>query len=270
VHGPPQPGWYPDPWAESWYRWWDGREWTPSLHPSQVVVTEPRPPHTTRSFSPIAAIAILAVTFGAIVFTRFVVDNIGIDADWLVIVIAYTVLFGLMTAGAWGLAKAFGSGSLRTDFGFSIKVDDIGWGALAFTGAMVARLALLPFLSTDVDDPVRDPGRSLDIHGAALAAFALAALVGAPLIEELVFRGVLQRGLTRIVGAPVAIGGQALLFATYHFVPDGSGYSPFYFGALALFGAAAGIVAERTGRLGPGMVAHFINNLLAVLVMAVT
>ena len=106
MHGPPQPGWYPDPWAESWYRWWDGRDWTPSLHPAQVVVTEPRPPHVTKSFSPIAAIAILAITFGAIVFTSWVVDNIGIDEDWIVILIAYTVLFGLMTLGAWVLTAA--------------------------------------------------------------------------------------------------------------------------------------------------------------------
>ena len=33
MHGPPQPGWYPDPWAQSWYRWWNGEAWTPSVHP---------------------------------------------------------------------------------------------------------------------------------------------------------------------------------------------------------------------------------------------
>jgi uncharacterized protein len=268
VHGPPQPGWYPDPWAQSWYRWWNGEAWTPSVHPAQVVVAEPRPPHVTHSFAPIAAIAILAATFVSILLTRFVVDNIGIDADWLVVVIAYVVLFGLMSGASIGLSHLLGTGSLRRDFGFSIKVDDIGWGALAFTGAMVARVVLLLFLSSQVDDPVREPGRSIDFHGAALAAFALAALVGAPIVEELAFRGVLQRSLTRVVGAPLAIAIQALLFAAYHFVPDGDGYSHFYFGALAIFGAAAGIAAERTGRLGPGMVAHFINNLLAVVFMA--
>jgi uncharacterized protein len=268
VHGPPQPGWYPDPWAQSWYRWWDGQSWTPSVHPPHVVVAEPRPPHVTRSFAPIASIAILAATFVAILLTRSVVDNIGIDADWLVVVIAYVVLFGVMLGASAGLSRLLGTGSLRRDFGFSIKVDDIGWGALAFAGAMAGRILLVLFLSSQMEDPVREPGRSIDFHGAALAAFALAALVGAPIVEELVFRGVLQRSLTRVVGAPVAIGLQALLFAAYHFVPDGDGYSHFYFGALAIFGAAAGIAAERTGRLGPGMVAHFINNLLAVTFMA--
>jgi membrane protease YdiL (CAAX protease family) len=264
-----QPGWYPDPWAQSWYRWWDGQAWTPSVHPEQMFVVEARPPHVSRTFSAWGSIAILAVTFLSIVATRFLIDHIGIDADWIVILIAYVVLFGLMSAGAYALARTIGTASLPRDFGFRIKVDDIGWGALAFTGAMVARIILVIFLSTTSDDPVREPGRRLEIdHGLALVAFSLAALVGAPLIEELVFRGVLQRSLTKLAGAPFAIVVQALLFAGYHFVPDGNGYSHFYFGALALFGIAAGIAAERTGRLGPGIVAHFINNLLAVLLMA--
>jgi membrane protease YdiL (CAAX protease family) len=271
VHGPPQPGWYPDPWAQSWYRWWNGERWTPSVHPEQVYVVEPRPPHVTHSFSPVASIAVLAATFVAILLTRTVVDNIGIDADWIVILIAYTVLFGLMTSSAVLLSRTLGSGSLRRDFGFAIKVDDIGWGALVIAGAMVARIVLLIFLSTTEQDPVREPGRALDSeHGLAFAAFALAALVGAPLIEELVFRGVLQRGLTKLVGAPIAIGTQGLLFAAYHFVPDGSGYTNFYFGALAIFGIGAGIAVERTGRLGAGMVAHFINNLMAVVVLGMS
>ena len=270
MHGRPQPGWYQDPWAQSWYRWWNGESWTPTVHPSEVVLAEPRPPHVSRTFAPIASVAILAATFVAIVITRYVLDEIDLARDWVVVVIAYTLLFGMMTGASIGLSRLLGTGSLKEDFGFTIKVDDIGWGALTCAGSIVARIILLAFLSSQVDDPVRDPGRSIDIHGAALAAFAVAALVGAPLIEELVFRGVLQRSLTKVVGAPAAIAAQALLFAAYHFVPDGSGYSTFYFAALAVFGAAAGIAAERTGRLGPGMVAHFLNNLLPILVLVAT
>jgi Domain of unknown function (DUF4328)/Protein of unknown function (DUF2510) len=32
-HVPPPPGWYPDPWREAPWRWWDGGAWTP--HTSQ-------------------------------------------------------------------------------------------------------------------------------------------------------------------------------------------------------------------------------------------
>jgi membrane protease YdiL (CAAX protease family) len=268
MHGRPQPGWYPDPWAQSWYRWWNGDAWTPSIHPTQVVVAEPRPPHVSATFHPIAAPIILVATFVSILLTTAVIDNIDIAADWIVIVIAYTVLFGLMTAASLGCSFAFGTRSLRRDFGFSIKVDDIGWGALAFVGGTIARMILVLLLSTQTEDPVRDPGRTLETdRGAAFIAFSIAAVVGAPLIEELVFRGVLLRALTKLAGAPIAIGLQAVLFAAYHFVPDGGGYSHFYFGALVILGAAAGIAVERTGRLGPGIVLHFMNNALAMLIL---
>ena len=29
-----QPGWYPDPWAQGWLRWWDGQTWSPHVAPS--------------------------------------------------------------------------------------------------------------------------------------------------------------------------------------------------------------------------------------------
>ncbi|HEX7096028.1 MAG TPA: CPBP family glutamic-type intramembrane protease [Acidimicrobiales bacterium] len=269
VHGTAPPGWYPDPWRQSWYRWWDGSRWTHALHPPIVVAAPaPKPPHKSATFARLGSIGILAGTFAAIVFTRYVSDALDIEPDWLLVVVVYTLLFGLMTMCAWAASVLLGSGSMRRDFGIGIKVDDIGWGALAFAGAMVARAILLFALSSQMDDPVREVGDSIDFEGATLVAFSFAAIVGAPIVEELVFRGVLQRSLTKLVGAPVAIGAQALLFAAYHFVPDGSGYSEFYFGALVAFGVAAGIAVDRTGRLGPGTVAHAINNAMAIVFLA--
>lgn len=270
VHGAAPPGWYPDPWRQSWYRWWDGTRWTPALYPAPVpvVVPPPKPPHVSATFARLGAPAALVGTFLSILIARFVGEHVDIAADWLLVTVVYVVLFGLMTACAWGCSVLLGSGSLRRDFGVSIKVEDIGWGALAFAATMVARVVLIIVLSSEVDDPVRDVGDSIDFEGAALWAFSVAAIVGAPIVEELIFRGVLQRGLTKLVGAPVAIGAQALLFSAYHFVPDGSGFSEFYFAALVAFGVAAGVAVDRTGRLGPGMVAHAINNALAMVVLA--
>lgn len=270
LHGAPPPGWYPDPWHQSWYRWWDGTQWTPALHPVPVpvVVPEPKPPHVSATFARLGAPAALIGTFLSILAARFVAEHVDFGADWLLVTVVYVVLFGLMALCAWACSVLLGTGSLRRDFGVAIKVDDIGWGALAFAGTMVARIVLVILLSSTVDDPVRDVGDSIDFEGVTLLAFSVAAIVGAPIVEELIFRGVLQRGLTKLAGAPVAIGAQALLFSAYHFVPDGSGFSEFYFGALVAFGVAAGIAVERTGRLGPGMVAHAINNALAMLVIA--
>jgi membrane protease YdiL (CAAX protease family) len=240
------------------------------VHPATVVVAEPKPPHVSATFAPVAAFGVVLSTYVSILVTRFVLQNVDLHPDWLLVVLAYVVLFGQMAGWAWGASRLLGTGSIRRDFGLHIRVDDIGWGALTFAAMMVGRVLLLLFLSSEVDDPVRDPGRSIDFKGAALAAFAVAAIVGAPIVEELVFRGVLLRGFTKLTGAPVAIVIQGLLFAAYHFVPNGQNYSDFYFGALAIFGIVAGIAAERTGRLGPSMVAHAMNNALAILVLAAT
>src|SRR5690606_18184755 len=143
-------------------------------------------------------------------------DHVDIGADWLLVILIYVVLFGAMFGATVLFSRTLGSGSVRKDFGIAIKTEDIGWGALTFVGTMVARLILAIFLSNVVDDPVREVGDSLDLEGAVLLAFALAAIVGAPIVEEIAFRGVLQRGLTKLMGAPAAIGLQGVLFAAYH------------------------------------------------------
>ena len=278
LRGGPPPGWYPDPWRESSYRWWDGTQWTAAIHPQAAQLAPPqyyyapipKPAHVSPTFSPRAAFGILAATFASILLATFVGEHVDFLADWMAVVVVYVVLFGAMYGSVLLFSRTLGTGSVRKDFGLAIKAEDIGWGALAFAGTMVGRIVLAIFLSNIDDDPVRDVGDSLDLKGAVLFAFAVAALVGAPIVEELVFRGVVQRGFTKLAGAPLAIGLQAVLFSAYHFVPDGSGYSHFYFGALVVFGIGAGIAVDRTGRLGPGIVAHAINNAVAITVLALS
>jgi membrane protease YdiL (CAAX protease family) len=79
----------------------------------------------------------------------------------------------------------------------------------------------------------------------------------APLVEELFFRGLLQRSLLRWMGPAPAIALQAGVFALTHF-------QKLQFAALFAFGAVLGYVAHRTGRLGPGIAAHMVFNGVAV------
>lgn len=86
------------------------------------------------------------------------------------------------------------------------------------------------------------------------AALLLRVCIAAPLVEELVFRGAVQRCL-RPLGQRQAIVLQAVLFAVQH----GSLAGVLY--ALAC-GLVLGALAERTGHLWPGMLLHSVNNLL--------
>jgi ABC-2 type transport system permease protein len=85
------------------------------------------------------------------------------------------------------------------------------------------------------------------------------AVVGAPLAEEFLFRGLLYRGLRREYSAGWAVCGSALLFTLMH--PPG--------GAPAVFGmgVVAALVLEKTGRVWASVLVHMIYNGLAVAVV---
>ncbi|WP_176908081.1 CPBP family intramembrane glutamic endopeptidase [Hymenobacter lapidiphilus] len=85
------------------------------------------------------------------------------------------------------------------------------------------------------------------------AALLLGGIV-IPVLEEVLFRGVLLQGLLRNKKPWVAIGQQALLFGLIHFNPAQS------VGAF-LIGLLLGWLCYRTGSLLPGIGIHALNNL---------
>lgn len=95
------------------------------------------------------------------------------------------------------------------------------------------------------------------------ALLALVVVCVAPLIEELVFRGVLLSGLARRMPVGLAILASALVFGAVH-LPDFS-FAWYPVPALALLGLAAGWLRVSSRSLWPAIALHATNNLLAVL-----
>jgi membrane protease YdiL (CAAX protease family) len=94
-----------------------------------------------------------------------------------------------------------------------------------------------------------------------MLAAILAALVAAPVLEELLCRGVLLRGLLRRHSAWTAASVTALVFAVVHLNP--------WQGVVALpLGLAFAWLAIRTGSVLPGIVAHAVVNSSSLLVAA--
>ena len=87
------------------------------------------------------------------------------------------------------------------------------------------------------------------------------AVVGAPVIEELLYRGFLQQGF-RIVGVAVApaILVTSGIFTLMHYpiLPQESVVAAM--SALFLLSITLGVIRERTGRLAPCMIAHGLFN----------
>jgi membrane protease YdiL (CAAX protease family) len=90
--------------------------------------------------------------------------------------------------------------------------------------------------------------------------------VGAPIIEELYFRGVVQSVLMRSLGTTPGIVVQAMLFGAAHFqVGMTFNQAAVKCGTIFVLGLFLGSLRARTGRLGAGMVAHATNNTVVAL-----
>lgn len=76
----------------------------------------------------------------------------------------------------------------------------------------------------------------------------------APIAEELVFRGAIQR-FAKPLGRWQAVLLQAVLFAVQHSTPAGMAYA-------LVCGLALGALRDRTGKVWPGTLLHTLNNLL--------
>jgi membrane protease YdiL (CAAX protease family) len=90
---------------------------------------------------------------------------------------------------------------------------------------------------------------------------AVVVIVGAPVVEELFFRGLVLRSLQRRFGDGWAVAGSAVAFGLAHF-------EPLQLPALVVLGVVLGVLALRTGRLGPGMFAHGAFNAITIIALA--
>jgi membrane protease YdiL (CAAX protease family) len=78
------------------------------------------------------------------------------------------------------------------------------------------------------------------------------------LVEELLFRGLIQTNLGKVFTGVRAALAAGVVFAAYHLVP-------FTFVPLAILGIFFGYLFYRTGNLTLAIAAHFFNNLIACL-----
>ncbi len=165
--------------------------------------------------------------------------------------------------------RRFGHASLARDLGlrFASPLDVVVGAAIGAASQYLLIPAIYypferiyPGLSHSLSSPAHQ--ETAAAHGSLQIALLLVFLaVGAPLVEELFFRGLVLRGLLGRLPVPLAIVVSALAFALAHF-------EALQFAGLAVFGVVLGLLAWRTGRLGPGIAAHAAFNAAAVLSLA--
>jgi membrane protease YdiL (CAAX protease family) len=193
----------------------------------------------------------------------------GLAAQMLVMAIP---LVGL----AWALRGGRSWSQVRQDVGLTSGggvVREVGYGVLTWCAAVplaavgfVIAFILSALTGQSVSDATHPIQEAIAEGGIAVRiALLMLAAVFAPLVEEIVFRGVLYRHLRERLGVlgpfasfMMAALASSALFAAIH--PQGIVFAPI----LAGLGFAFCIARELRGSLIAPMVAHGINNALIV------
>lgn len=135
----------------------------------------------------------------------------------------------------------------------------IGLALLTVFLALIASALLEPiFHGAEAQDVAPDGGRPPGlgpIAGIVLAYMAVA--LAGPLVEELIFRGLVTAGVRRRFGAARTAIFTAAVFAVAHFIPR-------VMPAVFLLGLALAYVYERIGSTAPGIMIHCLYNGIAL------
>ncbi len=210
---------------------------------------------------PLWGLGDVVITLGLTVLLALVVGGLleAIGAPKGVTVIAGG-LAGWVGLAGWPMliTRLRGNGP-HIDLGLRLTRHELGWGVVTGVIALVLA-AVLTLISTAIfgefDSAAGEVARSIvaESNRFALIGFGLMLVVGAPIAEELAFRGLLFAGLRkRGVRPALTVVITAVAFALFHF-------EPVRLGVLIAIGLVLGVARARSGSLGVSIVAHAVNN----------
>jgi membrane protease YdiL (CAAX protease family) len=176
-------------------------------------------------------------------------------------------LFGAWTTylvAMWLASQRAGSGSMVADYGLRFRpIDVVGLGVGVLCSLVLIRIVYLPlealWPATFSEARLNENAQDL-VDSASGSTWMVVAVVviGAPVMEELFYRGLLQRSMASRYNDWLAVVGVAALFALVHF-------RPIEIPGLFVIGLVFGFAALRTGRLGMGIMIHTGFNATGIL-----
>lgn len=276
-------GWYADPQGRGGWRWWDGSRWTDRTHgvperPPAAAQPSPAPAGAATGdgrAGGLPGLGVAAAGFvlgaGLAVAVSAAVDAAGRPGgDAVAFVLSELALWLGLVGSVVVVSRRRGTGSVVRDFGWRVTRADVGIGAIgAVVGRSTTVVVAIPLYGA-FHDVLRDPHISLPVSGldpAMFAAYAVTACIGAPIVEELFFRGLVQTRLVGRWGAVPGIAATSLLFGAAHLLGWQGPASLLAAAAIAGGGAVLGFLRHRTGRLGTSTIAHALFNGMAVVLL---
>lgn len=173
--------------------------------------------------------------------------------------IAFTMAAGWLAylVALLTVSNRSGSGHLITDYAVAPSARDLAWLPVG----VACQLLLVPAVyyplrpiwpTTFGDDALQKNASSLAdaaTNPVGIALLVLLVVVAAPLIEELVYRGLIQHSFVAAWGRAIGVAAAALLFTFIHL-------RPVEYPGLLAFSLVLGLVALRSERLGPAIAMH--------------
>ena len=183
---------------------------------------------------------------------------LGIPLPWLLLL---GISLPWIALAGWPLlTTSFQGNGPRIDLGLRLTWSDVGWGVIGGFAALMAGGAIALLLQAifgeftaaagEVGNQLRDEGPML-----AVIAFALCVAIGAPIAEEIAFRGMAYNALAkRGLSTAWVIAITTLAFSLFHL-------EPLRAPILLASGLVLGVLRWKTRSLGAPIVAHVVNNL---------
>jgi membrane protease YdiL (CAAX protease family) len=284
----PIPGWYPDPTGAPQWRFWDGRQWTVHVSPyfayaqrkarpaldaavDQMRAADDAPWGWRPVVVPIAAF--LIVIIGA-PFVAQAIDPTSYNGKVVFAVAANFVVEVLIAASVWfagrGIASRYGGWGRAFGWRWPRWID-LGYGALTLVGVFIARIVVGVVANVVTNGDAVKEAQNLEVTDVTVVAVVLLVVltvICAPVIEELVFRGLLLRTFMRRMGFWPAALLSTLIFGLFHTyeVETIAGAVTLAL-SVACLGLGNCILNRYTNRLAGGIGVHAVFNLVAVVVV---
>ncbi len=173
---------------------------------------------------------------------------------------------------AWPIAVSISKGhGPRRDFGLRME------GLSDFIAAVVLGLALIMLaglvgglaswaVELQNGDEASNTSALVEAKGTIwLWPLIFSTVIGAPIAEELFFRGLLLDAIKKRFGSILAVIGSTIAFTVSHYSDSTWRGSVVLFAVIGAIGLCLGAYRVRTGRVLPAMIAHGVFNGLVVL-----
>ena len=211
----------------------------------------------------------------ATIVTSIAGYDLGDDVELPAYGLFIAVLGQQIGQGLWPLIVSRWKGlGLASDWGFVTDLGltkarlprDIVWGlgiaVLCLIGAAAATEGMAALVGLGDPGEASNTAIISDNAGSPWLIGVIALIVvGAPLTEELLFRGLILRAFEKSFGPFMAVVGSTLLFTLPHIQADATWReSLVLLSAIAAIGLILAGAALRMRRLGPTIIAHFLFN----------